>query len=986
MQQCGQFALIGPVHCAIPPLHAEKNLYSRLYSVSSLIPVRSMCSEPNIRRPPPPPSERKERVNGIFTPNFHETPIKSSVEATDPVTIKRPDIKPNVEEEPEFPVEPPIRINLTPTMWREDSSSLKMSTQYNKHEQSFKGPPTEGPVTLEYQKARCLSLRMDKGQFVTLRYELLPSTIATHILGEENLLYVNTNSTCKPNFYSSNQQAQEHIETAMILKRGVEIDGQVYSYLGHSRGTATQYDHRSLWFHKGTPEEVWKRHLPKLGLKNEWFDCVTERARRLSMLFTPCLGYTPILDSEIRVVEDITYGGPHNYTEGNGMISEEIAKDLTRACHVPVDEYKRQIPPVLQIRYKYFKGTLTVNKYLTGRQIVFSKAMMKCPWYPSIPDVHPRTGEIVPFDWMGVVDFTRNEQTLSPAEYKNFMCLVPSMPVLEILQKKGVYMKVMKAILCESAYASPLIRAIRDKSHSSRIRVNLHLHQLKTLLCCQSSMEVVNALIPFTSSQSIDVPILPDGQFHPDQPIDKFLLPPALAEHDEPLQWANLLLAFRAVFGSMAAYSNFLKVGSDPTDDELLHSRGEGKHRGVGMYSGMPKKIDTSSYKEFKGEVFKPARRRGQWKVGTSNACKVFAVPEPVLIGDDRPILNADECFLRLTIHGKPRTVVGRVMVIRYPCYHPGDIQELRAIDIPDGRYDHITDTLVASVKELTINGQGKPPLAMRTSGGDYDGDAFEILYDPRLFLRPMKKLGMAKYKHILDKRRTPTPVTYSAVINNMLSPIVHKPGSLHMYWMFEAINPYRGGPFGENCRVLHELFHRSVNNLWKGTDQVRLTIIRKWQNNRESSGVPVFNRLLRGQDVADTFDYTDKKETMRHLLWSIRDPVGSGALADLLADSLIKKKYTAEELKSLAFKWVKKQNSKNLPECALICLEYLDLESLHSASIKDILTTVDQDKLMNMPAVLSRLQNLKSARAKETLVLEYWAPNDLTPTSSDKY
>ncbi|KNC71513.1 hypothetical protein SARC_15948, partial [Sphaeroforma arctica JP610] len=89
--------------------------------------------------------------------------------------------------------------------------------------------------------------------------------------------------------------------------------------------------------HSGTPEEVWKSVLPRLGLREGLFTDVRERQRRLAMLFTPCYGFSPVLDSEVKVVPDI-FHGQYNFTEGNGAISQAMAEDLVKACNLRLGE------------------------------------------------------------------------------------------------------------------------------------------------------------------------------------------------------------------------------------------------------------------------------------------------------------------------------------------------------------------------------------------------------------------------------------------------------------------------------------------------------------------------------------------------------------------------------------------------------------------------------------------------------------------------
>ncbi|KNC71291.1 hypothetical protein SARC_16172, partial [Sphaeroforma arctica JP610] len=63
-------------------------------------------------------------------------------------------------------------------------------------------------------------------------------------------------------------------------------------------------------------------------------------------------------------------------------------------------------------------------------------------------------------------------------------------------------------------------------------------------------------------------------------------------------------------------------------------------------------------------DVRRLAQRSGEWRVETGAACEVFAIPEP----QNRNLLKPSECFLRLTVHGKPRNIVSEVGLVSDGC------------------------------------------------------------------------------------------------------------------------------------------------------------------------------------------------------------------------------------------------------------------------------------------------------------------------------
>ena len=70
-------------------------------------------------------------------------------------------------------------------------------------------------------------------------------------------------------------------------------------------------------------------------------------------------------DAEFSTVPDITRNG-YEFTEGCGRISEELAKRLAAAAHLPV---QRRSPSAFQIRFGEYKGVLVVDKRLQGQKM-----------------------------------------------------------------------------------------------------------------------------------------------------------------------------------------------------------------------------------------------------------------------------------------------------------------------------------------------------------------------------------------------------------------------------------------------------------------------------------------------------------------------------------------------------------------------------------------------------------------------------------------
>ena len=94
---------------------------------------------------------------------------------------------------------------------------------------------------------------------------------------------------------------------------------------------------------------------------------------------------------------------------------------------------------------------------------------------------------------------------------------------------------------------------------------------------------------------------------------------------------------------------------------------------------------------------------------------------------DETGVLKEGQVYCAL---GKGEMIKGRVAISRSPTMHPGDIQFVQAVDVPEN----------SKLKDLhscvVFSQHGKRDLPSQLSGGDLDGDIFNIIADPRIHPR----------------------------------------------------------------------------------------------------------------------------------------------------------------------------------------------------------------------------------------------------------
>jgi hypothetical protein len=94
---------------------------------------------------------------------------------------------------------------------------------------------------------------------------------------------------------------------------------------------------------------------------------------------------------------------------------------------------------------------------------------------------------------------------------------------------------------------------------------------------------------------------------------------------------------------------------------------------------------------------------------------------------DETGQLKEGEVFCIVEIEGRPLIVTDQdILISRSPALHPGDIQRATAVHVPSG------SPLLQLRNCICFSSQGSRDLPSQLSGGDLDGDLYQILFDPR--------------------------------------------------------------------------------------------------------------------------------------------------------------------------------------------------------------------------------------------------------------
>lgn len=111
-------------------------------------------------------------------------------------------------------------------------------------------------------------------------------------------------------------------------------------------------------------------------------------------------------------------------------------------------------------------------------------------------------------------------------------------------------------------------------------------------------------------------------------------------------------------------------------------------------------------------------------------------------IMDETGYLEEGEIFCVVETESEGRSIInGHVAITRSPALHPGDIQYAQAIDVPRG------SPLQALHNCVVFSQKGQRDLPSQLSGGDLDGDIYNIIYHPGLL--PSRVMVPADYPRV---------------------------------------------------------------------------------------------------------------------------------------------------------------------------------------------------------------------------------------------
>jgi hypothetical protein len=156
-----------------------------------------------------------------------------------------------------------------------------------------------------------------------------------------------------------------------MLVSGISINGITYNFFGHSN---SQLKSRSCFLYAASKEEI-SIKIEAMGDFSK-LKSVGKKAKRIGLLFSSAEVALSLSPDRCQDIDDIVIK-EYIFTDGCGLISAQLANHLAQVRNI-VFRGRRYLPSVYQIRYRGYKGVLTLDPTLRGQiQIQFRASMRK---------------------------------------------------------------------------------------------------------------------------------------------------------------------------------------------------------------------------------------------------------------------------------------------------------------------------------------------------------------------------------------------------------------------------------------------------------------------------------------------------------------------------------------------------------------------------------------------------------------------------------
>lgn len=155
-----------------------------------------------------------------------------------------------------------------------------------------------------------------------------------------------------------------------LLRAGIILNNVHYNFYGHSN---SQLKSKTCFLFAGSKEEI-SHKIESLGDFSK-MKTVAKKVKRIGLLFSSADMALTLDPSRYEDIPDIQ-NKDYIFTDGCGLISPHLASRLVKQRKI-VFRNQRYVPSVFQIRYRGYKGVLTLEPKLSGQVLVQFRDSMK---------------------------------------------------------------------------------------------------------------------------------------------------------------------------------------------------------------------------------------------------------------------------------------------------------------------------------------------------------------------------------------------------------------------------------------------------------------------------------------------------------------------------------------------------------------------------------------------------------------------------------
>jgi hypothetical protein len=215
-------------------------------------------------------------------------------------------------------------------------------------------------------------------QSIYLRFEQAPSNRITRTESLNRLLllsfsdfrlqlpYIEGGNGQKP---ATMKDSADYINK--MLKTGIVLNGIRYNFYGHSN---SQLKSRSCFMYAGTKDEIFAK-VEAMGDFSK-LKSVAKKVKRIGLLFSSAEMALTLSPDRYEDIPDVI-NNDYIFTDGCGLISTHFARQLVQQRDIKYRN-KRYHPSVFQIRYRGYKGVLTLDPSIGPKIFVqFRESMRK---------------------------------------------------------------------------------------------------------------------------------------------------------------------------------------------------------------------------------------------------------------------------------------------------------------------------------------------------------------------------------------------------------------------------------------------------------------------------------------------------------------------------------------------------------------------------------------------------------------------------------